>query len=88
MINAKVIMLHSNHGFDKKPNPNNGKLVINNGTIAQCMAHNTEAVIPTESSLDFFPEDFISQIYPQMQWCCILYPFFTNPLYYMVNIIF
>ena len=39
-------MPHSSQGFAKKPNPKKGKLVINNGTTAQCMAHKIEAVIP------------------------------------------
>jgi len=50
MVNAKKIILHSSQGLDKKPNPTKGRLVINNGTIAQWIAHSTDAVIPMLSS--------------------------------------
>jgi len=71
MSTAKVIIPHSNHGLAKNPRPSNGRLVINNGTIAQCMAHNTDAVMPILSS---FEECFglsMVQIYKQMQLYCV-----------------
>ena len=56
MNSAKIIMLHSISGLAKKLSPIRGKLVISIGTIAQWMAHNTEAVMPILSS---FKECFV-----------------------------
>jgi len=47
-----MIIPHSNQGLVKKPRPNNGRLVNIKGTIAQCMAHKVDAVIPILSSRD------------------------------------
>lgn len=66
-----MIILHSNHGFAKKPKPNNGKLVTISGTTAQRIAHIADAVIPILSSLLINFRRSILQIYNQMQHDCI-----------------
>jgi len=62
IMSAKIIMLHSTRGLAKNPKPNNGKLVNINGTIAQCMAHNVDAVMPILSSFVVNFADSILQI--------------------------
>lgn len=61
--NAKTIMLHSNNGWTKKPKPANGKNVSNIGTMAQCIAHSVDAVIPKLSNLLTSFLDAMAQIY-------------------------
>ncbi len=56
-------MLHSNQGFAKKLKPSNGRVVITKGTIAQCMAHSIEAVIPMLSSFEPCFDTLTVQIY-------------------------
>lgn len=50
IIKANMIIPHSNHGLAKNPSPMSGKLVITSGTMAQCMAHKVEAVMPILSN--------------------------------------
>ena len=47
-----MIIPHSNHGLAKKPKPNKGRLENIKGTMAQCMAHKVDAVMPILSSRD------------------------------------
>lgn len=51
-INAKIIIPHSNNGLVKKPKPVSGKKVSIMGTMAQCIAHSVDAVIPILSNLE------------------------------------
>jgi hypothetical protein len=78
MTNAKTIIPHSTQALARKPKPSSGKLVNNTGTIAQCIAHRVEAVIPMLSSrADVFWKSMCK--YKLMQHNCInLYVFLSN----------
>lgn len=60
---ANMIIPHSNNGLAKKPKPVSGKKVSKIGTMAQCIAHKVDAVIPMLSNLEPRFLDVMGQIY-------------------------